>query len=228
MQLVVRNRRYSKCTRAQDRRVTHGIQNYESCLGISASIARRRWILAAGANSGDERRSWERNPRREEEGRRRAKGNVYRTRGWENACLGKARTYRGTANYAVNLRVCTRTRNNAGNLERLHGSRGNVQRGASDPRACVGKMHARRRGRVRGFRGRRIMWRSAWFMRAVRAKNAETSVVYIGRRRKRSSNQWYNEGKRNEREIVHTYVRGRTKRRTGEEHLRVCAPVPRS
>lgn len=57
-------------------------------------------------------------------------------------------------NYAVNLRVYTRTRNNAGNFGRLHGSRGNAQR-------CIPCARGRR-----GTRLRRIMWRSAWFMRA--------------------------------------------------------------
>lgn len=130
------------------------------------------------------------------------------------------------ANYAVNLRVCTRTRNNAGNLERLHGSRGNVQRVHQAP-AGVG-VHAGASGR--------IMWRSAWFMRAVRAKNAGTSVVYIGRRRKRSSKPMVTserEKREKEREREKegeregAYVHGR-RGRTGEEHLRVCAPVPRS
>jgi len=35
-------------------------------------------------------------------------------------------THTWRTNYAVNLRVYTRTRNNAGNFGRLHGSRGNV------------------------------------------------------------------------------------------------------
>lgn len=81
-------------------------------------------------------------------------------------------THTRRTNYAVNLRVYTRTRNNAGNFGRLHGSRGNVY---PTPAGVGTGAH-----RV----PRRIMWRSAWFMRAVRAKNVGTSVVYIGRRKR--------------------------------------------
>lgn len=113
-------------------------------------------------------------------------------------------------NYAVNLRVYTRTRNNAGNFGRLHGSRGNAQR-------CIPCARGRR-----GTRLRRIMWRSAWFMRAdallslcqclslslerTHAKNVGTSVVYIGERRKRArrrSSTDGNERKRKGRESAY-------------------------
>lgn len=58
------------------------------------------------------------------------------------------------------------------------------------------------------------MWRSAWFMRAARAKNAGTSDVYIGRRRRErvADNRCGNERKRKGRESAYARRnrRGRT------------------
>lgn len=65
------------------------------------------------------------------------------------------------------------------------------------------------------------MWRSAWFMRVARAKNAGTSDVYIGRRRRERGTTDGNERKRKGRESA--YAQRESGGRRAEEHLRVCA-----
>jgi len=95
---------------------------------------------------------------------------------------------------------------------------------------CIQLPRALGRGRPR-----RIMWRSAWFMRAARAKNVGTSVVYIGRRKRNCGGQRHdaitNERKRERKCICVCGENGKPvadggesgKGAKGEEHLRVCA-----
>lgn len=87
--------------------------------------------------------------------------------------------YTARTNYSVNLRVYTRTRNNAGNLGRLHASRGSV-RCAFTPAGIGARDFGELCGIPCGLCGRVYvcMPLCVW----ARAKNVGTSVVYTGGR----------------------------------------------
>lgn len=126
-------------------------------------------------------------------------------------------THTRRTNYAVNLRVYTRTRNNAGNFERLHGSRGNVHpTPAGVGTGCTGGS-GELCGVPRGLCGRRAR---------------KTSELQLFTSADVSGNHDTVTNEREKGEKVHMRNVAGTRRkaggrkikeRKGEEHLRVCA-----
>lgn len=101
-----------------------------------------------------------------------------------------------TANYAVNLRVYTRTRNNAGNFGRLHGSRGNVQR-ASSPRGVE----------ARGTRANYVAFRVV-YAGGAREKRRNFSCLHRQTEAGAKFNRWMNEREKGEKVHMRATERG--------------------